>query len=275
MRSSAVTMGHLQQNIDTISNNLSNINTIGYRRREDMFSDILFQQINNQEVPQPEGNRLTPVGIRAGNGAGVIQTALRHELGTVHETDRALDFALTEPGSYFPIQTEVDGVIQQAFTRDGAFYLSEAAPGADTWQLVTQTGGILTDGNEEPFEVPGHAIDFHLQSDGTLVAELTNGEATDIGVLEIANITRPQLLENMGENLFQLPDLAALDVDEADVLGFEAVAENHIMQGALEQSNVDMTTEMTNLMEMQRAYSLHARNITQYDEMMGLINGLR
>ncbi|SDI46416.1 flagellar hook-basal body protein [Natribacillus halophilus] len=275
MLSSAVTMGQLQQSMDTISNNMANVNRNGYQRREDLFSDFLFQQADHQRVPQPEGNRLTPEGIRVGNGAGVSQTAMRHDQGAMHETERALDFALTEPGSYFPVQTTVDGTAQQAFTRDGAFYLSESAPGADTWHLVTQEGDVLTDGAGEPLVVPGQASDFTLQPDGTLVAVMADGEELEVGDIEVANITRPQLLEAMGNNLLQLPDLDGLDVDEAGVLSFAVGGEEQVMQGALEQSNVDMAAEMTKLLEMQRSYSMHARNITQNDEMMSLVNSLR
>ncbi|QQK78453.1 flagellar hook-basal body protein [Salicibibacter cibarius] len=271
MLSSTVTMGQLQQSMDTISNNIANINRTGYQRREDSFSDLLFQQMDHQRVPQPEGNRLTPEGIRVGNGAGVSQTALRYDQGAVQETERALDFALAEAGVFFPVQTE-DG---QAFTRDGAFYLSETAPGADTWQLVTREGDVLTNGDGEPFVVPGQASDFTLHPDGALVADLTGGGTATLGELEVATIERPQLLEAIGDNLFQLPDLAALGVDGADVLGFDAAGVEQVTQGALEQSNVDMATEMTNLMEMQRSYGMHARNITQQDEMMGLVNSLR
>ncbi|AXF56362.1 flagellar hook-basal body protein [Salicibibacter kimchii] len=275
MLSSAVTMGQLQQSMDTISHNMANINRTGYQRREDSFSDLLFQHMEHQRVPQPEGNRLTPDGIRVGNGAGVSQTALRYDQGAIQETERALDFALMETGTFFPVQTEVDGVTEQAFTRDGAFYLSETAPDSDLWQLVTREGDVLTNGDGEPFVVPGQASDFTLHADGTLVADLMEGGTATLGELEVAAIERPQLLEAMGANLFQLPDLAEIDVDEADVLGFDVAGATQVTQGALEQSNVDMATEMANLMEMQRSYGMHARNITQQDEMMGLVNALR
>ncbi|WP_160141741.1 flagellar hook-basal body protein [Salicibibacter halophilus] len=275
MLSSAVTMGQLQQSIDTISHNIANINRTGYQRREDTFSDLLFQQMDHQRVPQPEGNRLTPEGIRVGNGAGVSQTALRYGQGAVQETERALDFAVAETGIFFPVQTEIDSVTEQAFTRDGAFYLSETVPGADMWQLVTREGDVLTNGDGEPFIVPGRANDFTLHSDGTLVAELAEGGTALLGELEVATITRPQLLEATGENLFQLPDLAALELEAGDVLGFQSAGEAQVIQGALEQSNVDMAMEMAKLMEMQRSYGMHARNISQQDEMMGLVNSLR
>ncbi|GAK05063.1 flagellar basal-body rod protein FlgG [Geomicrobium sp. JCM 19037] len=269
MISSTVSMGQLQQGIDTISHNLANMNRTGYQRRESSFADMLYQQVNNQTVPQPEGTRYTPEGIRVGTGAGLAQTAMRFEQGSIHQSGRSLDFALTQPGQFFPV--ERDG--ETYLTRDGAFYLTESAAGA--WQLVTRNGEALLDADGNAMTVPGEAVDFTLQPDGTLNAQLNDGTEVAIGTLSVANVSKPQLLEAIGNNLFAIPDVDALDLAIGDVLEYEAATSESVVQGALEQSNVDMAMEMVKLMEMQRLYSMHSRSLSQSDQMMGLVNSLR
>ncbi|GAK07055.1 flagellar hook-basal body protein [Geomicrobium sp. JCM 19038] len=269
MLTSAVSMGQLQQGIDTTAHNLANVNTTGYQRREAMFSDLLFQQINNQQVPQPEGNRLTPPGIRSGSGAAMVQSALRFEQGSVKESERDLDFALISPNHFFPVEREGETFL----TRDGAFYLSES--GDNTWRIVSGDGAALLQADGTPFEITGQAQSFTLQADGTLVAQMADGQDVALGTLNLANVSKPQMLESIGNNLFALPDVEALDLTLADVLEYEAANNGTVVQGALEQANVDMAQEMVKLMEMQRLYSMHARSLRQTDQMMGLVNSLR
>ena len=105
MITASVTMGQLQQKLDTISNNIANSNTTGYKRRESTFSDLLVQQVNNGPNARDEIGRLTPYGLRVGSGARVAQTSLVLMQGPLQTTDRELDFALTEKDQFFRIET--------------------------------------------------------------------------------------------------------------------------------------------------------------------------
>lgn len=104
---------------------------------------------------------------------------------------------------------------------------------------------------------------------------MADGQDVELGTLNLANVSKPQMLESIGNNLFALPDVEALDLTLADVLEYEAANNGTVVQGALEQANVDMAQEMVKLMEMQRLYSMHARSLRQTDQMMGLVNSLR
>ncbi|MFC5711486.1 flagellar hook-basal body protein [Thalassorhabdus alkalitolerans] len=272
MITSSVTMGQLQQQLDTISNNLANADRTGYKRREHSFSDLLAQQVNNQSAQQYEGGRLTPLGIRVGSGAKIAQTALRMEQGSIQQTERSLDFALTDRETFFPVQGEEGEVL---YTRDGAFYLSPDPANPDQQVIVTGDGNELLSGEGTPFVVPAGTRDFQLTNEGMMEAVLANGESVNIGELELARITKPQLLEGAGGSMFTLPDLAALDIEAENVIELVAGNEAQVQQRALEQSNVDFSKEFADMLNAQRAYSFNARSVSQGDQMMGLINNLR
>ncbi|MFB5662716.1 flagellar hook-basal body protein [Alteribacillus sp. HJP-4] len=275
MISSANTMGQIQQQMDGISNNLANTNRTGYKRREASFSELLFQQMNNNTAPNTEAGRLTPLGLRSGAGAAIAQTALRLEHGSLQETGRDLDFALTEKGYFFQVESmNNQGEAETQYTRDGSFYLTENPDNPDTWTLVNNEGDYLLNNDGERMNVPGTASNFQLADDGTLTAEV-DGEEAEIGQIELARATKPQLLEAVGGSNFRLPDLEALDLEEADVIEFVAGENSRIIQGSLEQSNVDLSKEMTDLTTAQRSYSFNSRALSQGDQMMGLINSIR
>ncbi len=108
MIAASVTMGQLQRQLDTVSHNIANQNTSGYKSRGVQFSDLLYQQVNNQSKAAMEAGRLTPAGLRRGAGAKVSQTQLNLEQGPLQQTERELDFAITAENHFFfnPIGSE-------------------------------------------------------------------------------------------------------------------------------------------------------------------------
>lgn len=268
------TMGEIQKQMDGITNNLSNSNQIGYKRRESTFSDLLFQQINNQPNANQLGRR-TPEGIRQGNGAGIAQTALRLEQGALKQTDRELDFAITDEDSFFQVENTAGGAAERRYSKDGNFKMSENPESPGSWTLVNSSGEYVLGENGERINMPAGARDITLLNNGQLTAVLENGETAEIGSIELAKILKPQLLENQGGNSYTLPDPALLDVAEEDMIELQPGTSGLLQQNTLEQSNVDMGQEMTNLIQAQRNYSFNARAITQGDQMMGLINSVR
>ncbi len=274
MINSAVTMGQLQHKLDTTGNNLANLNTTGYKRRDVSFSDLLFQQINNQSVEHHEVGRQTPDGIRVGSGAAVAQTAMRYEQGAINTTDRELDIALTEPSYFFEL---IPGEVgERRFTRDGAFYLIPNPNIEGENLLVNSKGDYIQSAAGTPISLPANYADINVNEQGVIEVTLNDGDNTVVnaGQLQLTEITKPQLLENPGENHYRFPDLEELNLDEADVLA-EAVGTQVFQQGALEMSNVDMGKEMIDMLEAQRNYQFNTRAISIGDEMMGLVNNLR
>ncbi|NEU30386.1 flagellar hook-basal body protein [bacterium LRH843] len=271
----AVTAGQLQRKIDTISNNIANANTTGFKRRETTFSDLLHQQVHNQSAIQKENGRMTPYGLRVGVGAKIASTALRLDQGSLIETKRELDFAIAEKNHFFRIGTTENGIQETQLTRDGSFYLSIDPDQEDRLTIVTANGDYLLDGGFTRISVPADFRSISLSKEGYLQAVRQNGEIEELGQLALTHVHKPQLLESMGGNLFRLPDAAALGFEDGDL--FEEVPGNEglLVQGSLESSNVDLAREMSELLQVQRHYQFNTRSISIADEMAGLVNGIR
>jgi flagellar basal-body rod protein FlgG len=277
MITAANTMNQLQQQLDVISNNIANINTNGYKKREANFGELLVQQFNN--LPREQANRLTPDGVRRGVGAKLAETSIVLKQGTVVDTGRSLDVALTKEGQFFRVlvQTE-NGEEAIRYTRAGAFYLSPSANNQNQLMLVTSEGYPVLDSRNEPILIHDGFKDIQISATGAVNVTAPNGEVMQTFDLGVTTILRPQLLQSLGENLYGLPNLNELNVNEADVavnmVGNLRQAIS-VRQGALEQSNVDLTTEMTDMLITQRSYQMNAKSISLSDQMMGLINGIR
>ncbi|ADI00617.1 flagellar hook-basal body protein [Salisediminibacterium selenitireducens] len=272
MINSAVTMGQLQKKLDTVGNNLANVNTIGFKRRDVSFNDLLFQQVNNLNRTEFEGGRDTPLGIRRGTGAIAGQTEIRFDQGAIRETGRDLDFAMTEKGYFFEIAPDEEG--NRRFTREGNFYYTpNPADDAENF-IVNSQGDFVLGADGEPLVVPVPNEGVTVLNNGTVRVNFAEDEEVDIGQFQMVNITRPQLLQNVGENNFVFGDLDELGLGFDDVLE-DAVGENVVLQRALEMSNVDMSREMTSMIEAQRAYQFNASAIGITDQMKGLVTNLR
>ncbi|TMW72191.1 flagellar hook-basal body protein [Alteribacter natronophilus] len=271
MINSAVTLGQLQHKMDTTSNNLANLNTTGYNRRDVTFSSLLSQQIHNQPAAEQEIGRMTPGGIRVGTGGAVAQTAVRFEQGALNRTGRDLDIALTEPGYFFELAEGEDG--NRRLTRDGAFYLTPG-PAAGGNSLVNQNGESVLGADGQPVTIPADYQAINVTEAGMVTVTMQDGTVEEAGQLQLVQVTKPQVLESSGGNVFTLPAPDELNLDEEDVLN-GAAGTDIFMQGSLEQSNVDMAKEMNDMLQTQRNFQFHSRAISIGDEMRGLVNGLR
>ncbi|MFC4321945.1 flagellar hook-basal body protein [Litchfieldia salsa] len=272
------TMTQLQKQLDLIGHNMANVNTNGYKKRDVQFGELLFQQFNNIKAPEAESEgRLTPAGIRQGVGARLGQTTLNLAPGAIQATNRQLDLALTNIGQFLQVMVEENGIQTPTLTRDGALYLSPINDGTNRVSLVTSEGHPVLDADGEPIEFLDQFKDLIISKEGRLTVNGNNGQAQNFE-LSVVQVNKPQLLEAKGNNLFGLPDFEALGLDENEVfmeLNGDMRAEIGITQGALEQSNVDMAKEMTELMLTQRSYQFNAKSISLADQMMGLVNGIR
>ncbi|MGD7053928.1 flagellar hook-basal body protein [Sutcliffiella horikoshii] len=266
------TMNQLQKQLDTISHNIANVETVGYKNRQTSFQELLVQQSNNQSLNQYETIRNTPMGIRMSSGAGLAQTKLNLSQGSLKTTDRMLDFALAKEDQFFTVQVTENGETSTQFTRNGVFYLS---PINNTEvMLVTAEGHPVLGTNGQPIVLPENVKEVRLQPEGVILADLTNGQAV-ARELGMAQVIRPQMLQARPGSLFALPPAEV--ANPQDVVGFIQGAERNeisIKQGMLEQSNVDLASEMTEMTLMQRSYQFNARSVQFGDQMMGLVNGL-
>lgn len=270
MGQATVTMNQLQQQIDMIGHNLANSQTAGYKSRQAEFSSLLFQHINNLSDPENARNRITPDGIRVGSGArlGAINSNL--SLGAIQTTERDLDAVLRNENHYFQIEVEENGVQEMRYTRDGSFYLQ---PVGNDVILVTKDGHPVY-GMNGPIRFARNFDSIQLNDNGAIIVK-RGAQYENVGTLAIAEINRPRILEATGDNLFQLPNLAALGLNFNDIVQTVEVDTAVIRSGALEMSNVDIAEQMTQLINAQRSYQFNSRTITMADQMQGLVNQLR
>ncbi|WP_107923650.1 flagellar hook-basal body protein [Lysinibacillus parviboronicapiens] len=269
------TMGQLQNKLDTISNNIANSNTHGYKTQESTFNELLYQQFNNDKEDRAE--RQTPVGIRYGVGAMLGQIQTNHKQGSLQTTNRDLDFAFTKSKQYFNIlMPDGENGSKTVYTRQGDFYLSPLNNG--TAMVVNADGYPLSDASGQAITLPDNVSSFAISNGGVLEATDANGNIirTDLAVTELQ---KPQLMEHISGTYIGLPNnLAELGYTQAEVLTELQGANRQqigMQSGMLEMSNVNLSKEMTDLIQTQRSYQFNARAVTLADQMLGLINGIR
>nr|WP_245203664.1 flagellar hook-basal body protein [Ammoniphilus resinae] len=271
-----------QQKLDTGAQNVANANTVGYKKRDAVFSENLATEIKNQFEDEKEIGRLTPNGIRTGFGVHLGQTAINMQQGNVQETDNPFDFMIEGRGFFqvsHPSGPDKDGPSEIRYTRDGSFKLTPSFWG-DTNYLVNSQGDYLLDDFGDRIEVPT-GYDVKISGNGEIYFYNQNNpddfytNYTQIGVVDIAN---PQLLQNVGGNQYVLrEDLLGQGVtvnDLVQTMDLSAEGSPKIRQGALETSNVDLAKEMTEMMIAQKGFQLNSRAISYADQMMGIANGI-
>lgn len=271
MLQAAVTMQQLQQKLDIVGHNIANSQTTGYKARQADFQSLLFQQINNLSDPRNSEGRLTPDGIRIGSGAKLGAINQRFTAGTIIETERPLDVALLNNHYFFQVEVTDGDTTQTRLTRDGSFYLS---PINDTELLLTDAQGNPVLGANGQVVIPKSVDHIQIDMNGQVIVR--EGQTTGvIDTLNIVEATRPRVLEAVGQNYFRLPDVAGLGYNADEIIVDRTGEQSVLRSGALEQSNVDLAEEMTDMLLAQRSYQFNARSITMGDQMLGLINQLR
>jgi flagellar basal-body rod protein FlgG len=288
MITAANTLHQLQKRVDLISNNVANVNTVGYKRSEATFQDLLTQTMKNQPHAEKEVGRITPYGLRVGHGARLGQTTMRYEQGSVQETGRPLDFMITGEGTWFrTARNWVDETgnerREEYVTRNGSFHLQPAnnEEGAPL-RLVTNTGLPVLNSEGEEVIFPGNMSRIETDEAGTIRAfDDSTGESVG-AQLGLIQVNRADLLEGIGDGQFRIAgnmaDLIAngaikqINLENINEPTTKAFA---VRQGALEMSNVDLTQEMAELMVTQRLMQFQSRSISIADDMMGLANSIR
>lgn len=269
MIQAAVTMGQLQNKLDVIGNNMANSQTTGYKGRQSEFSSLLFREINNLSDPKNAEGRLTPDGIRTGTGARLGGISIDLRPGSIKNTERALDTALTEKNTMYQIQTSKDGQTEVRYTRDGAFYLS---PVNDDEMMLVNSEGDPVLGENGPIVLQNGFQQMDINEQGEIIVT-RNGQTETAGRLAIVEAVRPRMLEAVADNLFRVPDGSEANLEE--ILRPLGANEKAVQNNALEQSNIDISEQMSDLLTAQRSYQFNSRTISMGDQMNGLVNQLR
>jgi flagellar basal-body rod protein FlgG len=246
--SAATGMEAQQLNLNTISNNLANVNTPGFKRSKIEFQDMLYQKPRSAGAEAGGGN-LVPTGIEIGNGSRVAATAKVFTQGQVTATGEKLDIAIQGDG-FLEVQRP-DGT--SAYTRDGSLKLS---PGG---QITTSDGLPVLNGFQA---VPTGTTNINISDNGEVTYQGANGSQTfRITLTRFAN---PSGLGSLGGNLYE--ETPASGTPETGSPGEEGFGS--VLQGYTETSNVNIVEEMVNLIIAQRAYEINSKSIQTSDEML-------
>jgi flagellar basal-body rod protein FlgG len=239
-----------QTKMSVISNNLANVNTTGFKQDRAVFEDLLYQTIRQPGAQTTTDNQL-PSGLMIGTGVRTVATEKLHTQGNIIQTDNALDVAIDGRG-YFQILMP-DGDL--AYTRDGTFQIN-----ADG-DVVMSNGYLLDPGINIPNDVQSVTIGV----DGTVsITQPGDNEPTVIGEIELADFVNSAGLQPVGENLFKETGASGVPIvgtPTLDGLG-------RVIGGALETSNVNVVTELINMIETQRAYEMNSKAISTADQML-------
>jgi flagellar basal-body rod protein FlgG len=278
MMTATNTLNQLQLKMDNVAHNISNVDTTGYKRTESYFNDLLVQQLNNQPNDPQTLGRLTPTGIRQGNGAKLAQAQLVLTQGSLKTTGRSLDLALTNPDQFLTVRVSDETGDEVGYTRNGALFLSPVNGNTNQLMVVTAEGYPVLDEFNNSMIITGNVTDFTVSEKGQITVE-TAEQGTQTFDLGVVSLKKPQFMEKMGDSLYGMPaNFEELGVEEDDILTtLTGGLRNEISmkQGVLEGSNVDLTKEMTDLISVQRQYQFQSRAITMGDQMLGLINSIR
>jgi flagellar basal-body rod protein FlgG len=244
----------LDARLRSISNNLANANTVGFKRDRAAFETLLYQAERPAGAPAGADRRFG-MGLSTGAGVRIAGVERVHSQGAFQLTGNSLDLAIDGEG-LFEVQL-VDGT--SAYTRAGA--LTRDGEG----RLVTPQGHRLV----PEIQIPEAATGITIAADGT-VSALQPGETepTELGRLTLSTFINPAGLEPIGENLFR--ETVASGAPQQGNPG--EAGTGRIRQGALEASNVSTVQELVDMIETQRAYEINAKVIQAADEMMRYVN---
>ncbi|MGO1750326.1 MAG: flagellar basal-body rod protein FlgG [Marinobacter sp.] len=240
-------------NMSTISNNLANVNTTGFKRDRAVFQDLLYQ-INRQPGGMNTQNSELPSGLQLGTGVRVVGTAKQFAQGNLQITEQPLDLAIDGRG-FLQIQMP-DG--QTAYTRDGQFQLN-----ADG-DMVTPEGYPL----EPNINIPDNVTKVTIGKDGT-VSAITDDQAAPInlGQITLVGFINPQGLQAIGNNLFKATNASGDPAEgEPGLAGLGSLE-----QGMVESSNVEVVEELVNMITTQRAYEMNSKVVSTTDQMLQFI----
>ena len=247
-----------QTNVEVIANNIANQNTTGFKRQRAEFQDLLYQTDRRAGAQSSDTGTIVPVGVQIGIG---VKTAAVYRIttqGNLTTTSNPLDVAIQGRGFFQILQP--DGTT--AYTRAGSFQLSP------TGQVVTADGFTVQPG----ITVPQNTVAISINASGQVQAQVAGQTAPQtVGQFQLANFPNEAGLEALGNNLFlETPASGAPITGNPTSIGFGA-----LNQGLLETANVDIVSEITNLITAQRAYEMNSKVIQTTDQMMTSLNQIQ
>jgi flagellar basal-body rod protein FlgG len=244
-----------QINIDTIANNIANVNTTGFKQGRAEFQDLLYQTIRPAGTASSTSTTY-PIGLQLGLGTRPVGTDRIYTQGDFRNTGQPFDLVIEGKG-FFQVKLPSG---ETGYTRDGAFHV-----GSDG-TLMTSSGDAM----EPQVTIPANAESVTIGKDGT-VSAIVAGVSQQVGTIQLANFANPAGLNAIGGNLFTSTAASGDAVTGAP--GENGIG--RVNQGFLENSNVSVVEEMVNMIIAQRAYEVNSKAVQAADEKLQQGNNLR
>jgi len=245
-----------QTQLDTISNNLANVSTNGYKKSHAVFEDLMYQTLRPAGAPSSEQTSM-PTGLQVGLGTRAVATARSFSQGNLQQSSNPLDVAVLGNGF---LQVEMpDGTT--GYTRDGSLQVDAQG------QLVTNGGYVVQPG----IIIPADAKSVTIGQDGTVSATVAGQtQPQNLGQLQLASFVNPAGLDPQGQNLFA--ETVASGAPTTGTPGENGLGA--IRQGFVETSNVNAVEELVAMIQTQRAYEMNSKAIQTSDQMLQRLSQL-
>ena len=253
-----------QSNVDNISNNLSNVNTVGYKQEKMEFKSLLYQTIQTRTTSANGEEK--PISAQVGLGTRVASNTSIYTQGSLMASENATDFAISGDG-FFAVRG-ADG--KTYYTRAGDFVWS-----VNTLTLCTNEGYPVLDSNNQPINLPAgiSAEKVIVSENGKIGYTNAAGNYVDMNqTIGLFQFNNPSGLEKVGTNLLAVTPASGNAMNESTTAN---LTKSKVLQNYLEGSNVQVADEMVNLIIAQRAYQLNSKAITTSDEMLEQANNLK
>ncbi|WP_028535332.1 flagellar basal-body rod protein FlgG [Paludibacterium yongneupense] len=239
-----------QFKLDTVSNNLSNVNTTAFKRGIAVFQDLYYQTLRQPGSQLPSGSSV-PIGLQVGTGAAGVATSTDMSQGSLTSSNQSYDMAINGDG-FFQVQMP-DG--STAYTRDGSFHRNANG------DIVTASGYNLNPN----INIPATATNMTVSAQGLVQYTLVNNPTPQTaGTMQLATFINPQGMLKLGGNLYQ--ETAASGTPQVGDPGTDD--RGPLKQGFLESSNVNVTQELVDMITAQRSFEMNSKAITAADQML-------
>jgi flagellar basal-body rod protein FlgG len=258
LHTAATGMAAQELSVQVISNNIANINTTGYKKQTAAFQDLIYEHIRRVGAQASDQGTILPVGIDIGGGVKTVGTPRSMTQGTLSQTGNDLDLSISGEG-FFKILMP-DGSFQ--YTRDGTFQMDNQG------RIVTAQGNPV----QPTITIPANASGLTVNAQGQVSVTLPGATATStiVGQIGLTRFTNKAGLQPVGNNQYtDTPSSGAPQDGVANVDGYGSIT-----QGSLEQSNVDVVSEISNLIAAQRAYEMNGKVVTAADQMLQTTSAL-
>ena len=258
LKIAATGMSAQQLRVETIANNLANMNTTAYNPRRAEFADLHYQQVTRAGTVNSSDGTILPTGVQVGLGVRPAAISVHLQQGALEQTNSDLDIAIEGKG-YLEV-TLPSG--QSGYTRDGA--LKRSAEG-----LIVTSDGLAV---APDVTIPDDALSISINASGEIYAYFDEtAEGQLLGQFNLASFTNPKGLEAIGGNLFT--ETEASGAPNVSTAGEDGLGS--FRQGYLESSSVDSVKEVTELIEAQRGYEMNSKVISAVDQMMSATTQIR